>query len=47
MIARHDARLDEHETIFRQLHATLGKLDTTLDNILDYIQGQGQGHNGH
>jgi ABC-type transporter Mla subunit MlaD len=47
MIARHDARLDEHQQTFRDLNATLAKLDTTMDNIIGYIQGRGQGPNGH
>jgi hypothetical protein len=47
MIARHDARLDEHQQTFRDLRATLTKLDTTMDNIIGYIQGRGQGPNGH
>ena len=40
MIARHDARLDEHQQTFRDLHTTMTKLDTTMNNIIGYIQGQ-------
>lgn len=47
MIARHDARLDAHQQTFRDLNATLQKLDVTMDNIIGYIQGRGHGQNGH